>query len=645
MWTKNAAYLAILALTLGATLGDAQPLNKKAAPAESKGPKSSKEPFVSTANGTFVGKHCVVKGGPKRAAAAFLGIRYAKPPTGNRRFKPPQDIGSGYETFWSNVSEKATKGKGGMSATGSTSLNATQFGPICPQSPIFGYPISGKQSEDCLFLNVYAPPDAKLQRTSKPSKSRSGLLPVRVWIHGGGYVVGAGSDAFYDGCPAVANGGESIIVTLNYRLGALGFLAHPSLNDPEYGNGNWGLRDALQAIKWVKNNIEAFGGDPEKITIFGESAGGSAVFALSAATGGEGLWNGAIAESGTWSELQNLNDAYNASRALVKKLGCSDGQAFSCLRNLTYTNFTVEINTLSNKDASYLPIVDGVFLKDQITKILAEGKANGGGKGNLTLNFLAGVTQNESAGMLYVLNKNSSKLDEAGFVKVATENLGVPGFDNPKLKNWIDQAKTQYAASKYNNSWFDAASALLTDFQFRCPTRRMLDAITTGCESGNVGGKKNGTGQSSTSSSSGHATNCAVYAYEFTRAGGCNFFGGPDHGATHGAEIAYVFGTEKVAMCSKWTRGDRELASNMRDAWDNLAASGAPDIRRTALSTWPKWNTTAPEHGQLDVKLAVVKNDWAGRCELSDTFAKWLIETVFPTKNDTSSSDRRKATA
>jgi para-nitrobenzyl esterase len=187
---------------------------------------------------------------------AFKGIPYAAPPVGDRRWRAPQR-----PARWRGVRD------------------AQSFGAACSQDPALGGN-PRPQSEDCLYLNVWTPAD-----------SRPGSLPVMVWIHGGGFVAGAGFQNLYDGSSFARDG--VVLVTINYRLGALGFFSHPAL----HGGGNFGLMDQIAALEWVKRNIAAFGGDPRRVTVFGESAGGDSVLFLSTAAT-PSLFQQAIAESG-----------------------------------------------------------------------------------------------------------------------------------------------------------------------------------------------------------------------------------------------------------------------------------------------------------------------------------------------------------
>jgi len=213
----------------------------------------------------------VTETGPVRGIATgtmqeFRGIPYAEAPVGDLRWRPPQE-----PARWTGV------------------LDATAFSPHCPQAATpYGTPST---TEDCLFLNVFTP--------DKTNEGRPHLLPVMFWIHGGGLVVGE-SDG-YDPSPLVAQG--VVVVTINYRLGELGFLAHPALaaESPTGASGNYGLMDQQAALRWVQRNIRAFGGDPDNVTIFGQSAGALSVHSQLASPLAAGLFHKAIVESGAYS--------------------------------------------------------------------------------------------------------------------------------------------------------------------------------------------------------------------------------------------------------------------------------------------------------------------------------------------------------
>ncbi len=297
-------------------------------------------PQVKTASGTVEGKEA-------GEVNAFLGIPYAVPPVGDRRWKPPAP-----GTKWTGV------------------LKATDFGARCMQGPVYDdmkFRDSGG-SEDCLFLNVWV-----------PSKPASGKLPVMVWIYGGGFEAGATSERRQDGSVLAQQG--VIVVSMNYRLSIFGFFVHPELarESPHHAAGNYGLLDQVAALQWVHENIAAFGGDPSNVTIFGESAGSFSVSAQMASPLAKGLFQKAIGESGAAFYSEGLSfdplskreekDAKTASA----KLGVS---TLAELRAIPAEKL-VEIFGKPGPDAfDFDPDVDGYFLPEPVPAIFAAGKQN-----------------------------------------------------------------------------------------------------------------------------------------------------------------------------------------------------------------------------------------------------------------------------
>src|SRR5690348_11209570 len=235
-------------------------------------------PVVTTSDGA-------VRGAAAGTVNEFLGLPYAAPPTGNLRWRAPQPAAA-----WTGVRD------------------ATTFGPSCPQAPSpFAPP--GPFSEDCLYLNVYTP-------AARPGANR----PVLVWIHGGGLVQDGARD--YDGTKLAADG--VVVVTINYRLGALGFLAHPALAS-HGAAGNYGLMDQQAALRWVQRNIARFGGDPGNVTIAGQSAGGLSVLAQMVSPSARGLFQRAIVQSGTFALNQRpLATAEAAGEKYASAVGIQD---------------------------------------------------------------------------------------------------------------------------------------------------------------------------------------------------------------------------------------------------------------------------------------------------------------------------------
>src|ERR1700733_5017563 len=262
----------------------------------------------------------------------FLGIPYAAAPVGNLRWRPPVPHAPWFQT-----------------------LNATQFANHCPQ-PASPFGIEST-TEDCLFLNVF---------TEDTSDFRQ-LRPVMVWIHGGALVTGESND--YDPTVMVQDG--VIVVTINYRLGALGFLAHPALASDPSSAGDYGLMDQQLAMRWVRDNIVFFGGDPFNITIFGESAGGLSVFSQLTSPSAANLFQKAIIESGAYNlSTQTLATAEAAGATFATATGCGS-QTAACLRALP-----VPAILASENPAGYTPNIDGDFLPLSLNAALATGQFN-----------------------------------------------------------------------------------------------------------------------------------------------------------------------------------------------------------------------------------------------------------------------------
>ena len=252
------------------------------------GTAASAAPTVTLEQGTLTG---VDMGG----VAVFRGVRYAMPPVGDLRWRPPQPVARGQEQ-----------------------VDATSFGSDCPQgtSP-WGKPST---TEDCLFLNIYVPGG------TDGLSEHAGELPVMIWLHGGGFSFGNG--AAYDSTP-LAQGGKVIVVTINYRLGALGLFAHPALDFEDHLLANYALMDQQLAFEWVKHNIAAFGGDPANVTIFGESAGGDAVIAHLASPLAAGLFQKAIIHSGGTHYI-SIQDSRDCWRHTCRQGWLRSGEQSGC---------------------------------------------------------------------------------------------------------------------------------------------------------------------------------------------------------------------------------------------------------------------------------------------------------------------------
>jgi para-nitrobenzyl esterase len=292
-----------------------------------------------------------VRGTGDGRARAWKGIRYAAPPLGDLRFRAPEP-----PERWTEV------------------VDATTFGPACPQPPLPNVPLDlgAPQSEDCLLLNIWASSD------TEPGDGK----PVMVWLHGGAYILGSGSQPLYDG-RRLASSGDIVVVTLNYRLGALGFLDLSSFNTARRRfDSNIGLRDVLAALGWVRDNIAAFGGDPEKVTLFGESAGAGIVTTLLATPAAEGLFAGAIAQSSPATSVYDRDRARRVAVAILDKLGIVPSDV-ERLHGVPTAAMLAASNAVFNEvpvrnpgTLAFVPIVDGDLLHDYPVKLAQQGRSH-----------------------------------------------------------------------------------------------------------------------------------------------------------------------------------------------------------------------------------------------------------------------------
>ncbi|HYJ47737.1 MAG TPA: carboxylesterase family protein, partial [Pyrinomonadaceae bacterium] len=290
---------------------------------------------VKTANGIVEGM-----GEQPSGVRIFKGIPFAQPPVGDLRWQPPQGVKN-----WAGVRE------------------ARQFGPRCMQHPIFGDMNfrSNGMSEDCLYLNVWT-----------PAKKGGERLPVLLYFYGGGFGAGDGSEPRYDGESLARRG--IVVVTMNYRLGLFGFFAHPELTreSPHHASGNYGLMDQAAALRWVKENIAAFGGDPRRVTIAGESAGSASVSAQMASPLSKELINGAIGESGSVLSTMPALPLERAEQMGVKFAESVGATSLTALRAMT----TEQLYQATDKqEFGRFPItVDGYFFTEPPTATYAAGR-------------------------------------------------------------------------------------------------------------------------------------------------------------------------------------------------------------------------------------------------------------------------------
>jgi para-nitrobenzyl esterase len=263
---------------------------------------------------------------------AFLGIPFAKPPVETLRWLPPEK-----NEAWSGLRD------------------ASKFRSRCPQPPSTDR--LNVESEDCLYLNVWAPTDAK-------------KLPVMVWIHGGGNVNGSASEWVYDGQHLASHG--VVLVSINYRLGVFGFFAHEALSNGGASSGNQGLWDQQRALSWVHDNIEKFGGDPANVTIFGESAGSTDVCMHMASPKSRGLFARAISQSGGCTTLRStLVGAQRTAARFAEQLGCSGADPLECMRQKPFVEL---VDSAAAFNSSFNVVVDGMFMPEQPRALFDRGE-------------------------------------------------------------------------------------------------------------------------------------------------------------------------------------------------------------------------------------------------------------------------------
>lgn len=482
----------------------------------------------------------------------FLGIPYAKPPVGSLRFKPPQSPDS-----WAPKS-----------------LDALKISPICIQAydTYISEDLLKTQSEDCLYLNVWAP-----QNTIEP-------LAVMVWIHGGTLKTGGTAEPYYTG-NNLAKYGNVVVVSINYRLGILGFLSSDMLSkeDPNWPtSGNYGLLDQNLALKWVKDNIQAFGGDPNKVTIFGESAGAYSVCFHLLMPMSKGLFQRAILQSNSCSYPMIKDESKRANKMLfavdptsaksksagyISGLKCSDT---TCLRSKSADE--IKIFQYSFKtDFLLWAYIDGVVLPDDPAILFKNGNYN-------KVDIIIGHTLNE--GTFFGMNFPSYK----EFNQFLT--FAFP-LHNTQVANFYPQSEYKSAN--------DAYIQLSTDFDFMCPTRSLAKYI---------------------SSNGGSA-----YVYLFASVP--SFLSSQDkitYGAFHMAEILYVFNYPFGFFLNKnnspFTQDEILLSNQMMDFWVSFAKNGVPTSSNTNVK-WEKFTTADTNYMRFDVKsLSLQKNLKNEICDL-----------------------------
>jgi len=451
----------------------------------------------------------------------FRGIPYARPPVGGLRFCAPRP-----EEPWAGL------------------RLAREFGPSAPQRPL-ALPLPGMDvgpcDEDCLFLNVITP------------ACDAGRRPVLVWIHGGGFVIGSGAQALYDGA-ALARRGDVVVVTINYRLGPLGFLYLADLcPDLDGSVGNAGLRDQAAALAWVKEHAAAFGGDPEAVCIFGESAGGMSVATLLGMPATRGLFHRAIAQSGAAHNVHGRETATRVAEGFLGELGLPRERAGTALRELPPDKLldlhqqTVLRLGSSSGLLAFQPVVDGDSLPEPPLEALRGGAS-------AAVDLLIGTTRDEWR-LFQFLDPGLAKLELPGLVERLAAQ--VPGANAAAL---VEVYRLARPAARPHDQLF----AIETDRVFRIPAIRVAEAR--------------------------HPHPTATFAYRFDWESPA--LGGA-LGACHAVEIPFVFGALGSPgadfFAGRGPEAERLCARTM-DAWIAFARGGDPSHAELPGGRWPRYD-------------------------------------------------------
>jgi para-nitrobenzyl esterase len=477
----------------------------------------------------------------------FKGIPYAAAPAGELRWKEPRPAAA-----WEGVRD------------------ATEPGAQCVQGQIFSdITFPRPASEDCLNLNIWTP------------AADGGRLPVMVWIHGGGFQAGAGPEPRHDG-EALARKGV-VLVTLNYRLGVFGFLAHPDLTRESGRNasGNYGLLDQIAALRWVRDNIAAFGGDPRNVTIFGESAGSFAVSALIASPVARGLFHKAIGESGAYFTgatgpipLRPLAASEQQGLKFASALGA---ESIAAMRAKPADEL---LAAAMKAQPWFAPNIDGYVLVEDVQTTYAAGK-------QASVPLLAGWNADEARANV-VLAKQK-----------------------PTAQSFTEQTRKRFG---------DAAEAILKAY----PSATDAEAVESAAAL--AGDMFIGHGTWKWIETHARTGRAPVYRYSFDRkiplAPDAKVNGMPatskDIGARHAGEIEYVFGALDSVRGVTWDPVDRRLSDAIGTYWTNFARTGDPN--GSGLPKWPRYEAGAGRVLHLDETIRDTADPLRPRYEAIDAF-------------------------
>jgi para-nitrobenzyl esterase len=512
-------------------------------------PMKNSIPFhITTANGVIAGSEDSISG-----IRSFKGIPFAAPPVGQLRWQPPHPVSP-----WQGV------------------YDATHFGPRAMQLPVFGDMAfrSNGMSEDCLYLNVWT-----------PTRSETEALPVLLYFYGGGHIAGDGSEPRYDGAELAQQG--IIVLTANYRLNIFGFFAHPDLSQesPYHASGNYGLLDQVAALQWVHENIAAFGGDPRRITIAGESAGSMSVSALMASPLSKGLIAGAIGSSGALIGRLGpvpLAEAEAIGMVFGKNLGATNSTALRAIPAQTLLNATVGTGV-----RYFPPVIDGYFLPSSLPDLYAEGEQAqvpllvGWNSEEMNYEGVMGRTPPTASAFRQVLNTlYGDHASEALKVYPTTT-------DDEAMQSATDLAGDRfigYSTWKWATLHHKTGNHSVYRYLYAHPRPPMTPAM----------------GNAVAGLAGGVLTNVPTDAHRPT----------PPRGAVHSADIEYFMGTLATNPVYAWTEEDYQMSNLMQSYYANFVKSGDPNHTES-----PIWLPIAELNGvpvmyiDIDPHLEIAQNE------------------------------------
>lgn len=483
-----------------------------------------------------------VRGFVAQGSETYLGIPYAKPPLAELRWRPPQPV-----VPWQDV------------------LDATDLPPSCPQfAPPFNMLMG---DEDCLYLNIWTP-----QR--KPDKP----MPVMVWIHGGGFTAGKAAYTAQDGQKLAAQS-NSVVVAMNYRLGVFGFLADGDLSAEDANHpvsGNYGIEDQAAALRWVRDNIAAFGGDPDKVTIFGQSAGGVSVCAQLSSPASAGLFQRAIIQSGPCATpLSELDAVSVLGQRLSEGLGCDDAEdRLACMRSKPAD----DVAEVLPPDPSFAfgegytvwwPVLDGKIIPEQFDAAFNAGRFN-------KVPIINGATLDEGSLIVWLSHNFLFQPLQADQYLGRLEYLVGD-------RHTAELVAAQYPLANYADP-FEALTEAFSDGFFNCQTRTITKALSR---------------------------HVPVWAYQFDYREAPFFVPGTDLKAFHSAEIQYIFANPMSVTQSGFEGEQAELSRVMMGFWGQFARAGDPNYE--SLPTWPQF-MPGDKTLLFDASSSVASNVHRGDC-------------------------------